>query len=601
MSIAVPPSQPNLRNVPAGGGFLLVEVGNQPIMTPERFSDEQRLYYRTAQQFARERILPRAEQIERKDNALLRRLLREAGELGLLMIDIPEAYGGLGLDQTTSLLVTEAKSILGAWSSTFGAHTAIGTLPIVWYGNERQKKKYLPKLATAEWVGAYALTETASGSDALAAKTRATLSRDRAHYLLNGSKQFITNAGLADVFIVFAKVEGEEFTAFIVDRATPGLTVGPEEHKMGIRGSSTCSLSFENAAVPVENVLGEIGKGHKIAFNILNVGRLKLGSSVAGGMKYQLQQVLKYAQERKQFNSAIFNFGLIREKFARMATWTYAVESMAYRTSGLIDDRLAGEDRKSADYDRKTIAAIEEYAIEASILKVFGSEALGMVVDEAVQIHGGYGFIEDFPVARAYRDARINRIFEGTNEINRLLISGMLLKRAAAHNLPLFDFAQVVKSELSTSKFPAPGPADDLASEAAAAERLKRLAAYALQVSAAAFGAQIEHQQQVLAWIADLVIDAFALDSMIARARQGARAGTLDSSAVSMTRLYALHAQPQAADRTRSVIRAAARNPERQLELLSPLLGSSPHDAVQLAEAIAQKVAEAGGYPLRFA
>jgi len=358
VSIAVPPSQPNLRNVPAGGGFLLVEVGNQPIMTPERFSDEQRLYYRTAQQFARERILPIAEQIERKDNALLRRLLREAGELGLLMIDIPEAYGGLGLDQTTSLLVTEANSILGAWSSTFGAHTAIGTLPIVWYGNERQKKKYLPKLATAEWVGAYALTETASGSDALAAKTRATLSRDRAHYLLNGSKQFITNAGLADVFIVFAKVEGEKFTAFIVDRATPGLTVGPEERKMGIRGSSTCSLSFENAAVPVENVLGEIGKGHKIAFNILNVGRLKLGSSVAGGMKYQLQQVLKYAQERKQFNSAIFNFGLIREKFARIATWTYAVESMACRTSGPIAGRRAGEDRKPADYDRKTIAAI---------------------------------------------------------------------------------------------------------------------------------------------------------------------------------------------------------------------------------------------------
>jgi alkylation response protein AidB-like acyl-CoA dehydrogenase len=514
------------------------------------------------------------------------------------MIDIPEAYGGLGLDMTTSLLVVEAESILGAWSSTFGAHTAIGTLPIVWFGNERQKKKYLPKLATAEWVAAYALTETGSGSDALAAKTRATLSRDRAHYLLNGSKQFITNAGLADVFIVFAKVDGEKFTAFIVDRTTPGLTVGPEEHKMGIRGSSTCSLGFENAAVPVENVLGEIGKGHKIAFNILNIGRLKLGSSVVGGMKYQLQQVLKYAQERKQFNSAIFNFGLIREKFARMATWTYAVESMAYRTSGLIDDRLAGENRKSADYDRKTIAAIEEYATEASILKVFGSEALGMVVDEAVQIHGGYGFIEDFPVARAYRDARINRIFEGTNEINRLLISGMLLKRAASRNLSLFDFAQAVKSELSSPKIPASGPVDELASEAAAAECLKRLAAYTLQLSAAAFGAQVEHQQQVLAWIADLIIDAFALDSMIARARQGARGGTLDSSAVSMTRLYALHAQPRAADRTRCVIRAAARNPESQLELVSALLGSSPHDAVHLAEAIAQKVGEAGGYPV---
>jgi alkylation response protein AidB-like acyl-CoA dehydrogenase len=587
--------------IPAGGGFLFAEVGTSPVMAPERFTEEQRLYYRTAQQFARERVLPKAAQIERKDNALLRQLLRDAGELGLLMIDIPEAYGGLGLDKTTSLLVAEAKSILGAWSSTFGAHTAIGTLPIVWFGSEQQKRKYLPKMATGEWVGAYALTETGSGSDALAAKTRAVLSPDGRHYLLTGAKQFITNAGFADVFVVFAKIDGAKFTAFIVERGTPGLSVGPEEHKMGIRGSSTCSLILENAVVPVENVLGEIGKGHKIAFNILNIGRLKLGSSVLGGMKYQLEHVLKYAQERKQFDAPIFSFGLIREKFARMATWTYAVESMAYRTSGLIDARLATEDGKAADYDRKTIAAIEEYAIEASILKVFGSEAVGMVVDEAVQIHGGYGFIEDFPVARAYRDARINRIFEGTNEINRLLITGMLLKRALARGLPLFDFAQAIESELSSQALPGTRGRDALAREALCAEYLKRLAVYPLKLAAEAFGTEIERRQPVLAWIADIVMDAFALDSMIARARQVATSGTLDPTAVAMIRLFAQDAQTRACDRARRVLCAVAKgaDPTALLDRVAPLFFRAARDTLELEETIAQKVADEGGYPIR--
>jgi alkylation response protein AidB-like acyl-CoA dehydrogenase len=401
--------------------------------------------------------------------------------------------------------------------------------------------------------------------------------------------------------VVFAKVDGEKFTAFIVERGTPGLSIGAEEHKLGIRGSSTCPLILENAAVPVGNVLGEIGKGHRIAFNILNVGRLKLGSAVAGGMKYQLEQALKYAQERQQFGSPIFNFGLIREKFARMATWTYAVESMAYRTSGLIDARLAGEDPKATDYDRKTIAAIEEYAVEASILKVFGSEAVGMVVDEAVQIHGGYGFIEDFAVARAYRDVRINRIFEGTNEINRLLITGMLLKRAFSRGLPLFDFAQAVESELSSRASPQVRGGDEVSPEALVAEHLKRLAVYPLKLAAEAFGPKIEERQSVLAWIADIVMDAFALDSMVARARQSAGSGAIDPVAVAMIQLFALDAQPKAFDRARRVICAASRDsdPTPQLERLAPLFHSTPRDASRLEETIAQRVSDAGGYPFR--
>jgi len=589
-------------NFPPGGGFLLAEVGSHRVVAPESFTEEQRLYYRTAQQFARERVLSRAEQIERKDNALLRQLLREAGDLGLLMIDIPEAYGGLGLDKTTSLLVAEAKSILGAWSSTFGAHTTIGTLPIVWYGTAAQKQKYLPKLATAEWVGAYALTETSSGSDALAAKTRAVLAPDGKTYRLSGSKQFITNAGFADVFVVFAKVDGEKFTAFIVERNTPGLTVGREEHKMGIRGSSTCPLIFEEAAVPVENVLGEIGKGHKIAFNILNVGRLKLGAGVVGGMKYQLEQVLRYAQERKQFNTPIFQFPLIRDKFARMATATYAVESMAYRTSGLIDARLSGEDRSGPDYDRKTIAAIEEYAIEASILKVFGSEALGMVVDEAVQIHGGYGYIEDFPVERAYRDSRINRIFEGTNEINRLLISGMLLKRAAAGALPLFEFASAVEQELSKGQPPDFSDGDQLSRESLAAECLKRLAVYPLKVAVEAHGAEIEKRQEILAWVADVVMDAFALDTIIARTRQSAIAGKLDPARVAMVRAFATEAMGRSYQRAIRALSAAARGPalSTHLDRIARIGQMAPDDPVETRELIASAIEVHGGYPIRW-
>lgn len=585
---------------PTGGAFLLQEVGTHRIVSPETFTDEQRLYLKTALQFSREQVLTHSERIESKDNALLKDLLRRAGELGLLMIDIPEAYGGLGLDKTTSLLLAEAMSQQGSWSVTFGAHTGIGTLPIVWFGNAAQKAKYLPKLATGEWVAAYALTEQGSGSDALGAKTKAVLSPDGTHYVLNGSKLYITNAAFADVFVVFAKVGGDRFTGFIVERGTPGFTVGPEEHKMGIRGSSTCPLYFEDARVPVENVLGEVGRGHKIAFNILNYGRLKLGAGVLGGMKLQLANAMQFAQERKQFGTPISRFPLTREKFARMATLVYALESMTYRTAGLVDARLAGQDRNAVDYDAHVIQAIEEYAIESSIMKVFGSEALGYLVDDAVQIHGGAGYIEEYPVERSYRDARINRIFEGTNEINRMLITGLLLKRAVKGELPLLAVAQSVEEELTAGTLPRARREDALAAEERGAECLKRLALYGLKVAAETFGTELEQHQEVLAGLADVVMDAFALDSMVTRTRQSAADGTLDAARVAMTRLFAMDALSRSFERTRRALCATGQGEALQTHLkrVAPLQLFTPYNPAELREAVVTAVEQAGGYPL---
>jgi alkylation response protein AidB-like acyl-CoA dehydrogenase len=585
--------------VPVGGAFLVTEVGSARVVAPENFSEEQRLYYRTALQFSRERVLQNAERIEGKDNAFLRELLSEAGDLGLLMIDIPERYGGLGADKTTSMLVAEASSLLGSWSVTLGAHTGIGSLPIAWFGSPEQKAKYLPQLATGQAVAAYALTETGSGSDALGARTQAVLSSDGKHFILNGSKQFITNAAFADVFIAFAKVDGDQFTAFIVERGTPGCAIGPEEHKMGIRGSSTCAVIFEDAPVPVENVLGEIGRGHKIAFNILNLGRLKLGAGAVGAMKHQLRDAVGYAAERKQFKTPIIEFALIREKLARIAAATYAIESMAYRTSGLIDARLAAAERNAPDFDQATIHAIEEYAVEASILKVAGSEALGLVADEAVQIHGGYGFIEDYPVERAYRDARINRIFEGTNEINRMLLVGMLLKRAMKGELPLFEFAQAIDEELSNGNLPGPRSADELAPEALGAEYLKRLAVYVTKVAVESFGPEIERHEEVLASVADVIIDAYALDSMVARTRQAAVSGRLDPVRVAAVKWYAMDAHPRSFERARRALCSTCGGDDLagHLERIAALDLYPAYNPAELRERIVRAIEEVRGYP----
>ncbi|MGO9066744.1 MAG: acyl-CoA dehydrogenase family protein [Myxococcaceae bacterium] len=584
---------------PQGGGFLLEEVGQRRITAPESFTEEQRLYWKTALQFCREQVLPKAATIEGKDNALLKSLLHQAGELGLLGLDLPESYGGLQAEKTTSMLVADANGLNGSWSVTFSAHTGIGTLPIAWFGTEQQKRKWLPGLASGEKVAAYALTEQGSGSDALGAKTKAVKSPDGKSWVLNGSKLYITNAAFADVFIVFAKVDGDKFTGFVVERGTPGFTVGPEEHKMGIRGSSTCPLYFEDARIPVENVLGEIGKGHKIAFNILNLGRLKLGAAVLGGMKQQLENAVRFAAERKQFGTPVMQFPLLREKFARMAAAIYAIESMCYRTAGLIDAALANEDRSQADYDAKTIAAIEEFAVEASILKVAGSEALGLVVDDAVQIHGGAGFIEDYPVERAYRDARINRIFEGTNEINRMLVTGMLLKRAAKGALPLFAQAEAVERALLAKSGPAPSGRDALAGAAHSAQCLKWLALTALKAAVDAFGTDQDKHQEVLGAVSDVVIDAYAVDSMVSRTRQAAGPSGLDPVRVAMTAAYAVEAHARSIERARKALCACAEGPalEQLLARITPLTQFRPYAPATLRETVVQAIEAATGYP----
>jgi hypothetical protein len=395
-------------------------------------------------------------------------------------------------------------------------------------------------------------------------------------------------------------VNGDKFTGFIVERGTPGFTVGPEEHKMGIRGSSTCPLYFEDARIPVENVLGEVGRGHKIAFNILNYGRLKLGAGVLGGIKLAIEETLRFALERKQFNTPIARFPLTREKFARMSTLAYALESMTYRTAGLVDARLKGRDRSAKDYDAHVIAAIEEYAIESSIMKVFGSEALGHVVDDAVQIHGGAGYIEEYPIERAYRDARINRIFEGTNEINRMLITGLLLKRAMKGELPLMAVAQSVEDELGQGTVPSARREDALAAEERAAESLKRMALYGLKVAAETFGLELEQHQEVLAGLSDVVMDAFALDSMVTRTRQSANDGALDPARVAMTRLYGMDAMARSFEKTRRALCTAAQGEALQVHLkrLAPLQLFAPYNPAELREAVVTEVEKAGGYPV---
>jgi alkylation response protein AidB-like acyl-CoA dehydrogenase len=583
--------------LPRGGGFLFQEAGRARITTPETLTEEQRMLFSTGLQFCREQVLPQADAIEAKTPGLLRSLLAKAGELGLLMVDVPERFGGLGGDKTTSLLLAEANSLMGSWSVTFAAHVGIGTLPIAWFGTEAQKAKWLPKLATGELVAAYALTEQGSGSDALGAKTKAVKSPDGKSWILNGSKLYITNAAFADVFVVFAKVDGEHFTGFVVERGAPGFTVGPEEHKMGIRGSSTCPLYLEDVRIPVENLLGEIGKGHKIAFNILNLGRLKLGAGVLGGMKLQFGNALKFAEERKQFRTPVAKFPLTREKLARMATAIFAVETMTYRTGGAIDALLASEG--AGEDEARTIAAFEEFAIEASIMKVMGSESLGQLVDDAVQIHGGAGFIQEYPVERAYRDARINRIFEGTNEINRMLVTGMLLKRAVKASLPLFAQAETVARALSEKQLPVASGGDAVAGAARDAEALKMAALYAMKVAAERFGTEIEKHQEVMAAVADVVMDAYAVDSMVARTRQSG----LDPVKVAMTQAYAADAIARSGERARRALCASSEGAalEKHLADIAPLFVFHPFDPAALRETVVLAAEAAGGYPLAVA
>ncbi len=504
-----------LPGIARGGAFLIEPLGSRDIFITGEFTDEQLAYAIAAEEFVAKEVLPRLDAIEHKEEGLMPRLLKRAGELGLLMIDIPEQYGGLGLDKTTSMLVSERAAKCASFSVSWGAHTGIGTLPLVYYGTAEQKARYLPKLATGEMLAAYALTEPGSGSDATAARATAVRSGDT--YVLNGVKQFITNAGFADLFTVFAKVDGKQFTAFLVERTYPGVSTGPEEQKLGIKGSSTRQLILEDAQVPAGNLLGEVGRGHKIAFNILNIGRFKLGCGAVGAARECLDGAIKYASERKQFGKPIAEFGVIQQKIADMATRIFVADAMSYRTAGLMDDATHALDAKAPDYQRQVIDVLDEYTIECSIIKVFGTECLDFVADEALQILGGYGFISEYPIERHYRDARINRIFEGTNEINRLIIPATLMKRVAKGGIPYLQFLQSVQEEIAEVGRRPLCTIGPLGQEVQACEMAKRVVAYTVQIILQRGLADLQEKQQHLLILADMMIDVYAMESVTHR------------------------------------------------------------------------------------
>jgi alkylation response protein AidB-like acyl-CoA dehydrogenase len=556
-----------------GGAFLVEE--SAAIFVPEDFSDEHRAIARTAAQFFAGEVVPHIEAIQHQEPGVAVGVLRKAAVLGLTSIAIPEEYGGQEMDLISTLVVAEQLACDGSYAGWHGAHSGIGTLPLVYFGTPEQKAKYLPKLATAEMVAAYALTEPHAGSDALAARTRADLSADGTHYLLNGQKMWITNGGAADLFTVFAKVGGEKFTAFLVERAFGGVSSGAEEKKMGIKGSSTTAVYFDNVRVPVENVLGEIGRGHIIAFNILNIGRLKLGASALGGAKNVLAVCLKYARERKAFGSAIAQFGAIRYKLAEMAVRLYATESMVWRTAGLI----------AQDESLKTI---EDFAVECSIIKVYASEMLDYAVDEGVQIHGGYGYHQDYAVERAYRDARINRIFEGTNEINRLLIPKMLLKRASRGQLPLMAAAQAVMTEILSAPIGGVESGDE---EMRLLRNARKIALMAMGLAYRKFRTELEDQQELLMGIADMVMEVFAMESSLLRSRK-------TGSGADICTVLLRDGMGRIEVAARTVLGACCAGDELRtnIAVLRRFAKHDPVDAVTLRRRIADRLLTAGRY-----
>ncbi|MFP5237188.1 MAG: acyl-CoA dehydrogenase family protein [Acidobacteriota bacterium] len=586
-----------------GGSFLLDNRTPDEIFTPEDFSDEHRQVVATAAQFARDEILPAAEAVEAKQPGVLRSLLEKFAALGFTSVDIPEEYGGMGMDKTTSALIADHCSVLASFSTALGAHVGIGTLPLVWYGTEEQKQKYLPKLATAEWIAAYCLSESTSGSDAMNVRTRATLSPDGKHYLLNGEKMWITNCGIADLYTVFAKIDGEKFTAFLVERTFPGLKVGAEEHKLGIRGSSTCPLILENCPVPVENLLGEPGKGHHIAFNVLNVGRFKLGVACVGGARHALADMIRYARDRKAFGKPIADFGLIQRKIATAAARLYAAESMTYRTVGMIDASLAQLHQSQSKESKEIQRRIEEYAVECSILKVYGSEMLSYIADELVAVMGGYGYVEDYPAERFYRDARINRIFEGTNEINRLIITGWLMKRAMKGQLPLMSAIKSLMDEVMQppSFDSAADEGEAFAHETQTLAAVRKLALFAAGVATQRYMTALEEQQEIMADLADIIAQVYALESSLLRARKLHATGKSSAKvAAAMTAMIAEEALTTAEQCARRIVAASAEGDmlRTQLAMLRRLAKSTPADSVALSRNVAQHCIAAEKYPL---
>jgi alkylation response protein AidB-like acyl-CoA dehydrogenase len=584
-----------------GGSFLIRDTPARDVFTPEDLSDEQKMMGKLTGEFVEAEVKPKTEQIEHQDWDLTVKLFRRAGELGLLSVDLPTKYGGLGLDLITSVVIAERLIEAGSFGISVFDHVGIGSLPIAWFGTAEQKARYLPLLATGAKIGSYALTEPGSGSDALAAKTKAVVSPDGKFYILNGTKQFITNAAFADLYITYAKVDGDKFSAFIIDKGTPGVTLGAEEKKMGIKGTSTRSVILENAKVPVENLLYEVGKGHKVAFDILNIGRFKLAAGCLGTCKVALGESVRYAKQRTQFGQPIASFGLIQKKLAEMAIRTYVAESIVFRTGGLIESILSGIDQGNEEAGLETAKGVEEYAVECSINKVYVSEALDYVADETVQIFGGYGYITGFPAERIYRDARINRIFEGTNEINRLLIPVTLFRRALQGRLPLLIAAQrLMAGLLSYSPSQEEMPKGPLGDQIRMLQLSKKIA---LMVSGAAvqkYRETLQEQQEILGILSDLAIELFAMESALLRALKSAAAnGEKAAEAKSdMVKVYF----NDAFARIELLAKEALASMEEgdtlrtQLSALKKLTRSTPINTTRLRRAIAGRIIESEGY-----
>jgi alkylation response protein AidB-like acyl-CoA dehydrogenase len=582
-----------------GGSFLIEDISSEELFTPEDFTDEQILMGKTTEDFVVNDVVPQLEKIENHQFEISRSLLEKAGELGLLAADVPEEYGGLELDKISSSLITEKFSRARSFSLSYGAHVGIGSLPIVLFGNDEQKQKYLPDLATGTKIAAYALTEPGSGSDALGAKSTATLNEAGTHYILNGEKQWITNSAFADVFIVYAKVDGEHFSAFIVERGFDGVSTGPEEKKMGIKGSSTRTLILEDVAVPQENLLGELGKGHVIAFNILNIGRYKLAVGCVGASKRVLEVSVKYAKERKQFKQPIANFRLIQEKLANMTVQTFAAESSVYRTVGLFDQRLGRLTAEEQKDGKELAKGIAEYAIECSLNKVFASETLDYVADEGVQIHGGYGFMSEYEVENAYRDSRINRIFEGTNEINRLLVPGTILRKAMKGELPLLQKANDLQQELMML-IPTEVGIEPLDQEKHLVSMAKKVFLMIAGLAVQKYGTKLENEQEILANIADIVSEIYAMESVVLRTDKAINGDGTDKNGhkLLMTQVYCQEAFNRIEAHAKETLIAVEDGDQLRMMLsaLRKLIRHDPVNVIKKKRQIAEKVLGQGRY-----
>jgi alkylation response protein AidB-like acyl-CoA dehydrogenase len=588
------------QNLLRGGSFLITPCTPDDVFTPADLADDQRLIGQTAEEFVTKEVMPVVPELEAHKDNLMAGILKKAGELGLLGGAIPEAYGGAGLDKVSATVLAEKVSGYGSFAVSHGGHAGIGTIPLVYFGTEEQKKKYLPKIATGELLSCYCLSEPQAGSDALAARTRAVLSPDGKNYILNGQKMWITNGGFADVFIVFAKIDGEKFSCFIVEKGYPGFTVGGEEKKMGIKGSSTVPIFFENCPVPKENLLHEAGRGHIVAFNTLNVGRFSLGAHCVGGAKKILEASSKYSKERTAFGKQLREFGLIRGKLAEIAIRIFAVESMIYRSAGMVDQAVAAQD-PGKDKSQQAMQVLEEYAIESSISKVYGSEMLDFCVDEAVQIFGGYGYHEDYPVARAYRDSRINRIFEGTNEINRMLIIQMLMRRAMSGTLPIIQSAMKLADEVLAGPSMEEGPTGAFAEEERALAQAKKTFLLAAGTAVQKFREKLSEEQEIVASLSNVVMEIYGMESVLRRTQKAAaaRGEAATSVMADATRAFIYGASDRVEKEARTALVATLEGDmlRTQLAVLKRFSKHEPVDVIALRRRVSDAVLAQDRYP----